>query len=194
MSTPSAERLVYNDIRYSGTRLRVLAALIDVVVAGTAELLFFGAAVFYLLGSADYLAKHIPYATMLTVGAVIVSDFIFALYYGACESSPVQATPGKALLGLKVERADGERYTLWGAMGRYILQMMLAVVFTMVAAITLFIPVLALEAVTCEMSMLKQVCGLITLFLTFVFVFVPVENNKIQSICDRVLGRRVVKS
>jgi uncharacterized RDD family membrane protein YckC len=193
-NTTTVNNQTLTGIEYGGTWLRLLAAIIDFFIAGLAQLLFAGVAVFFLLGSASYFFEHVIVATILVVSATLVYYFAFALYYAACESSPVQATPGKALLGLKVETKEGKRYGFWSALGRVILQWILCLMFGLLVSITLALPVAGLEAATIKMPMLEQVCGGIAIFLLFVFVFVPVENNKLQTTCDRILGRRVVRS
>jgi uncharacterized RDD family membrane protein YckC len=194
MNTQIQDNLTQNQTEYGGTWLRLLAAAIDFFIAGLAQVVFACAAVFFLLGSASYLLQHIMVATLLVVSATLVYYFAFALYYAACESSPVQATPGKALLGLKVETKDGKKYGFWAAVGRLTLQWIMSVMFAMIVTITLFLPVAGLEAATIKMPMLEHVCWGIALFIVFIFIFVPVENNKLQSTCDKILGRRVIKS
>jgi uncharacterized RDD family membrane protein YckC len=194
MNTKTADNPTLNQTEYGGTWRRLLAATIDFCIAGLAQILFAGAAVFFLLGSANYLSQHVVVATILAVSATIVYYFAFALYYAACESSPVQATPGKALLGLKVETREGKKYGFWTAFGRFVLQWILSLMFALTVTITLALPVAALEGATFKMPMLEQVCWGIVLFVVFVFVFVPIENNKLQSTCDKILGRRVIKS
>jgi uncharacterized RDD family membrane protein YckC len=194
MSEARAETGPSDQSEYGGIWLRVLAALIDLLIAGSLQILFSGSAVFFLLGSAVYLREHLNYATILAVSAVLVFDCVFVLYYSLCESSAVQATPGKALLGLKVETVEGKRYRLWSAMGRVILQWLLVIAIAFVATITLSLPVAGLEAYTNKSPILEQVGATLTLLLVFVFVFVPVDDSKLQSVCDRILGRRVIKS
>jgi uncharacterized RDD family membrane protein YckC len=41
------------------------------------------------------------------------------LYWGLFESSPLQATPGKMVLGIKVTDIDRNRISFWRAVGRY---------------------------------------------------------------------------
>jgi len=194
MNTTTVNNPAQIEIEYGGTWRRLLAAVIDFCIAGLAQTLFLGVAVFFLLGSASYFFEHILVATLVVAAVSLVYYFAIAVYYAACESSPVQATPGKALLGLKVETKDGKKYGFWTAMGRLILQWIMCVMFGLVVTITLALPVAGLEAATIKMPMLEQVCGGIGLFLAFIFVFVPIENNKLQSTCDRILGRRVIKS
>lgn len=45
------------------------------------------------------------------------------IYFAALESSPLQATPGKRLLGLKVADVGGMRPGFWKASGRYVLKL-----------------------------------------------------------------------
>jgi uncharacterized RDD family membrane protein YckC len=194
MNTTTVNNPTQNNVEYGGTWRRLLAALIDFCIAGLAQTLFLGVAVFFLLGSASYFFEHIMVATLICAAVSLVYYFAIALYYAACESSPVQATPGKALLGLKVETRDGRKYRFWTAMGRFILQCIMSVMFGLIVMITLALPVATLEAVTMKMPMLEQVCGGIAIFLAFIFIFVPIENNKLQSTCDRILGRRVIRS
>jgi len=194
MNTTTVDNPAQTQIEYGGWWRRFLAALIDFCIAGLAQTLFLGVAVFFLLGSASYFFEHILVATLVVAAVSLVYYFAIALYYAACESSPVQATPGKALLGLKVETRDGKKYGFWTALGRFILQWIMVVMFGLLVTITLALPVAGLEAATIKMPMLEQVCGGIGFFLAFIFVFVPIENNRLQSTCDRILGRRVIRS
>jgi len=41
------------------------------------------------------------------------------LYWGLFESSPLQATPGKMVLRIKVTDIEGNRISFWRAVGRY---------------------------------------------------------------------------
>src|SRR5271168_2855988 len=181
MNTTTVDNPAQTQIEYGGWWRRFLAALIDFCIAGLAQTLFLGVAVFFLLGSASYFFEHILVATLVVAAVSLVYYFAIALYYAACESSPVQATPGKALLGLKVETRDGKKYGFWTALGRFILQWIMVVMFGLLVTITLALPVAGLEAATIKMPMLEQVCGGIGFFLAFIFVFVPIENNRLQS-------------
>jgi len=194
MNKAGAEIGLSDQIEYGGTWLRVFAALIDLLIGGSLQILFFASAVFFLLGSAVYLREHLNYATILAVSAVLVFDCVFVLYYSLCESSMVQATPGKALLGLKVETVEGKSYRPWNAMGRFILQWMLVIAIAVIVTIALSLLVAALEGYTGKLPILEQIGATLALLLVFVFVFVPVDDNKLQSVCDRILGRRVIKS
>jgi len=195
MNTQVAKNSNLNQVQYGGTGLRFLAAIIDFCIAGLAQILFAGTVVFFFLGSANYFAEHIALATILAVFLTLIYYFAFALYYAACESSPVQATPGKAVLGLKVETREGKKYGFWPAVGRFVLQWIFSLMFALIATIVVRLPVAVLESVTLKMPLLERVCSIgIVSYLVFIFVFVPIEGDKLESTCDRILGRRIVKA
>ncbi len=55
-----------------------------------------------------------------TVVSYLIGFMLSLLYWGICESSPMQATLGKLALGIKVTDLDGHRISFGRAAGRYL--------------------------------------------------------------------------
>jgi uncharacterized RDD family membrane protein YckC len=63
-----------------------------------------------------------PYSYFISANFLLYFGISIAanvLYWGLFESSPVQATPGKMALGIKVTDMDGNRVSFGRAVGRY---------------------------------------------------------------------------
>ena len=90
-----------NTVEFAGFWRRTAAFLIDCVIVGLPFVLLQS-----IIGLDDREVRSL--------------EFVFSLpYYGFFESSRLQATPGKLLLGLYVTDLEGDRVGFFKAMGRY---------------------------------------------------------------------------
>lgn len=90
---------------YAGFWRRFAAVMIDALITFIPGYLF---------------SKVIPYG----------GEFLaIILYYPAFESSSIQATPGKYIMGMKVVRENGQSLTYWRALARQVLKFVSGVVF-----------------------------------------------------------------
>jgi uncharacterized RDD family membrane protein YckC len=53
----------------------------------------------------------------------MIAPLVFWLYEAGMVASPVRGTPGKLVMGLRVERADRSRIGFWRATGRHLARM-----------------------------------------------------------------------
>lgn len=93
-------------LRYAGFGARVCAAVIDFVILQVISLVIdglFAGAVLSNMNTGTILAA--------TFGPLVFGSVVGLIYSVWLESSTWQATPGKALLGLKVVDVNGERIT-----------------------------------------------------------------------------------
>lgn len=111
---------------YAGFWKRFAAYLIDGVVLAIPMLLLFIPLVVYFIytiGSLEGADESIKLAAeirarQLTSVAQLISFILPLVYFAWMESSRLQATLGKMLLGIKVVDANGQRMTFWHAFGR----------------------------------------------------------------------------
>jgi uncharacterized RDD family membrane protein YckC len=108
--------------QYAGFWIRLLAAFLDWVIFGI-PLFILDVVIFMLVtGSGigeyfEYLSGenyHGTYEIIFTIIQIILSIW----YYVYLVSSKMQATPGKAILGLKIINKHGEKLSFWHAFGR----------------------------------------------------------------------------
>lgn len=97
---------------YGGFWLRVAAVIIDAVITGVAG--FMIGAVVGLVGGAAGLGT-----AELQIFSQVLGILIGWLYNAILESSPLQGTLGKLVLGLKVTDLNGNRIGFGRATGRY---------------------------------------------------------------------------
>ena len=111
---------------YAGFWKRFAAYLIDGIILSVPMLLLFIPLIVYFVHMAGTLegadesvklAAEIR-ARQLTSVAQLVSFILPMVYFAWMESSKLQATLGKMLLGIKVVDANGQRMTFWHAFGR----------------------------------------------------------------------------
>ncbi len=93
---------------------RLFAAVTDVVIVNVAlNILAFG----LILLVPDLLDESVTHPALFPV--ILGMGALAILYFAVMESSAMQATLGKRLLGLKVTDREGERISLLRALGRY---------------------------------------------------------------------------
>ena len=111
---------------YAGFWKRFAAYLIDGIIISIPMMLLFIPLLVYVISAAGnldeankgaQLAFEIRTRQLLSV-AQLTSFIIPMLYFAWMESSKLQATLGKMLLGIKVVNAQGNRQTFWQALGR----------------------------------------------------------------------------
>jgi uncharacterized RDD family membrane protein YckC len=107
----------FNQPRYAGFWLRLVAYLIDLVITSAVT-----CPVSLILGTVGVLADN-GRSGSATLGARALSYAISItvnwLYFSLCESSTWQATVGKKVLGLRVTDEYGNRVGFARATGRY---------------------------------------------------------------------------
>jgi uncharacterized RDD family membrane protein YckC len=95
-------------LTFAGSRLRLAAALVDLLVV------IIAVAVIRVIFLALLSPFRIP--PSLVTAIVLAEAVLFVwLYYAGSESSEAQATPGKQALGLRVVRSNGEAVGFWRA-------------------------------------------------------------------------------
>jgi uncharacterized RDD family membrane protein YckC len=105
-----------NNFEYAGFWRRFAAYMLDWVILG-----FFLNAVYWFLRNQIQMG-HIRYETLEVISGILlipISIIITWCYYSGLESSPLQATLGKWLIGLYVTDENGERLTFGKATGRH---------------------------------------------------------------------------
>ena len=120
---------------YGGFWLRFVAYLIDSIIVGIPLgilsiiifIVFFGAtdAFGILIADPDALSDEealIFLGSYLgALGLTMVINLVVAVsYFAGLQSSKMQATLGKKMLGLKVTDLNGNRISFWRALGRYL--------------------------------------------------------------------------
>lgn len=102
-------------VRYGGFWRRVFAALVDGVIA-TVLWLALGTAFEY--AAAAWLGGHefapdgqqlMASLSAISIGRTALAWVVVLGYFALLEATPLRATPGKALLGLRVTKLDGKR-------------------------------------------------------------------------------------
>jgi len=101
-------------IRYAGFWLRLFAFLVDGLILGVVNMILVAVFPASELGSFS-----IAYLIMLVISL---------LYYPLLESSKMQATIGKYILGLKVTNMDGTRISVAIGFGRYLSKILSTVI------------------------------------------------------------------
>ncbi len=123
---------------YGGFWLRFVAYLIDSIIVGIPLtilsiiifVVFFGATGVFdvILADPDALSYEMSDEEALVflgsylgaLGLTMVINLVVAVsYFAGLQSSKMQATLGKKMLGLKVTDLNGNRITFWRALGRY---------------------------------------------------------------------------
>lgn len=125
-------------VHYGGFWIRVLAAIVDAIVMNIVIWLLmavFGISLFEGMMTGDPSAMGPASGTM---GFVNLLAFLIGLAYAAgFIASPLQATPGKLLVKLKVTDSNGQRLGIGRAIGRelakYLSAIILLIGFIMVA-------------------------------------------------------------
>lgn len=98
-------------IEYAGFWKRLIAFVIDFILLGILYLLI-GIVLASIIGTEDD-----QYNTFLAIFYTL-SFIVFWLYYAIAESSSIQATPGKIVLGIKVTDTEGKRISFLRSTGR----------------------------------------------------------------------------
>lgn len=93
---------------YAGFWRRALAALVD----STLQLLTFVVVIVIAMWSNNSLyaaikGEDLEYLRVMTIYFMCIFILIIVSYHALCESSPMQATPGKLLFAIKVTNATG---------------------------------------------------------------------------------------
>lgn len=100
-------------MRYAGFWLRFIAAIIDsIIITLISRILLIG------FNTPDLYPTQ-SYFDALNSPITLMNTLLFWLYFAILESSPLQATFGKALLGLKVTDVFGRRINFLRATGRH---------------------------------------------------------------------------
>lgn len=130
-----------------------------------------------------------PFMLCLIIGVgIVLYIFLGWFYYAGYESSEVEATLGKRLLGLKVLNTDGTRFTL----GHSTIKMLI-----MPGFIVLICVLLLVWALVGIKSSIFSILGTVLLFAAFMicmFGNAILLNKKKQTLVDIIAKRVVVKS
>jgi uncharacterized RDD family membrane protein YckC len=111
---PSGHTVPRGSALYAGFWRRAAALLLDRIVLGSVNLVL---CFFYLLFSGtDAESEAIR---VMILGSAIFGFFLRWLYFTLMESSALQATLGKAAIGISVTDAEGGRISVVRANGRY---------------------------------------------------------------------------
>jgi uncharacterized RDD family membrane protein YckC len=122
--------------RYAGFLLRTVAALIDLgIVWGFAWLISALLGISFLAATPEELAN----TTILHV-LISMTLFVAWIYFAAMESSVMQATLGKAFMGLYVTDLRGMRVTFLRASARYWFKFLSAAIFFVGYLMAIFPP------------------------------------------------------
>jgi uncharacterized RDD family membrane protein YckC len=124
------------DQNYGGFWIRVVASIIDGIILGIV-IGIIALIVFKTLGlgtsSEEVEAVLKPHELLIN----ITCSLLYVLYWVAFEISPLQATPGKLLFGMKIQNTQGERISFLQAIVRnivkYIISPILCIGYIMVA-------------------------------------------------------------
>ena len=125
-------------VHYGGFWIRVLAAIVDAIILNIVFwllMVIFGVSMFEGMMSGDPAAMEMASGTGATIQ--LVGLLIGLAYAAGFIASPLQATPGKLLVKLKVTDNAGQRLGIGRAVGRelakYISAIILLIGFIMVA-------------------------------------------------------------
>jgi uncharacterized RDD family membrane protein YckC len=110
-------------MRYAGFWLRFVAAVIDSIIISIIAYILVS-----LLGL-NNLELTQSYYDALNSPSTLLHTGIFWLYFAVLESSPLQATFGKKILGLRVTDDCGNRISFLRACGRYLGKIVSAFIF-----------------------------------------------------------------
>ena len=134
MHDPSATNAM--PVRYAGFLLRVVATLIDLGIIWV-----FAWLVSALLGI-SFLAATPEDLADTTILHVLISIILFAawVYFATMESSTMQATLGKAFMGLYVTDIHGARATFLRASARHWFKLLSTVIFFVGYLMAIFPP------------------------------------------------------
>ncbi len=182
-------------VRYAGTMRRIFAAFLDFLfisaIAGIIALPI-GACIFYGVFGANFTATII--GGILAVIAYLFASILPVVYYAIFESSGWQATPAKRLLGLQVCTVDGQRFTFWGAVARYLLQGIFYVVLLLIVTVVLKVVLFCLNIDLVTSSVLVQSIFVALAWLPILlFLFVPTCTTRKQAASDKLLKRLVIR-
>ena len=131
--TPTSDVLPF---RYAGFFLRTVAALIDLGIVWTfAWLISAMLGISFLAATAEELAN----TTILHV-MISITLFVTWIYFAAMESSAMQATLGKAFMGLYVTDLHGMRATFLRASARHWLKFLSVAIFFVGYLMAIFPP------------------------------------------------------
>ena len=112
---------------YAGFWKRLAACLIDGVVIAIPMLVLFGGMIAYVISAAGGVnaLEHLKDNFMLEMRLrqcmallQLVMLVVPTLYFSFMESSKLQASLGKMMLGIKVVDVNGQRLTFWRSLGR----------------------------------------------------------------------------
>src|SRR3954469_15403860 len=100
---------------YAGFWIRAVALLVDWLILLIPQFLYIAliGAVMAAFGGNESLGYSIA------IGGYLSLIVLIAVFCAAMESSPLQGTPGKLVLGLQVTDVDGRRISFGRALGRH---------------------------------------------------------------------------
>ena len=125
--------------QYGGFWIRAGAYLIDSVIMAIP--IFIGVFILSMMAASTGFADYDPsnpasaqpeLPAGFIIGFILLMLFMFVLnvfYFAFLQSTKMQATVGKKLLGLKVTDLNGNRITFWRAFGRYLAMTFLSPIF-----------------------------------------------------------------
>ncbi len=125
LKTPTPELGQYQ-YRYAGFWVRLFAWVIDAIVMQVILYSFYYSFLRVLFDPAfldqdSFTTQLLSSSEVFTVNGILSVSFLVPLiYFAGFESSPLQATLGKMLFGLKVTDLEGGRISFLGAVGRYL--------------------------------------------------------------------------
>jgi uncharacterized RDD family membrane protein YckC len=115
-------------VRYAGFWRRVWAALLDGLLAWLLWMAFSAA---YELAAASWLGSRefapdgrelLGALSAISVGRSVLGTAVFVAYFALAETSPMGATLGKRLLGMRVTKVDGSRVGIVRSLSRNLLK------------------------------------------------------------------------
>lgn len=190
------------------TRKRILAAAIDhaaigLLTFGLAYPLFYAAAYSMLTSHPD---RFLPYGLTYTPNPALVipaAGLLFGivsfpfLYFAYFESSKMQATPGKKLVGLKNVRTDGGLVQFKQALQKSVLQNFMLYLISLCAALPVALLLFFVSSNITGSQAYLGIAGNLAYFgIEFIFVSavmcLPLFNHRTQSLLDKIVGRLVV--
>jgi uncharacterized RDD family membrane protein YckC len=110
--------------QYAGFWIRLLASFLDTLIFGIP--LYILDVIIFMIATGSGLGGYFEYVNGDDFHGTyefitnIIQLALSIWYYVYLVSSKMQATPGKAILGLKIITKNGEKLSFWHAFGRYL--------------------------------------------------------------------------
>lgn len=184
-----------NQNQYASFGQRLGAALLDTVAT---FIIFFP--VFFVLGVVGGIFNILSKTELSVFNGVsqliclLVGLVMYWLFYAGFESSPLQGTPGKWLLGLKVQNNAGETLTFSSASIRLCIRLIYNVPQYVIEFISILAILTNLQLVSSDsLSLFRNIGWIITLILYSAGCLMALRTSKVQAFHDWLSGVVVVK-